>query len=462
MAHDLETEMKGKLSLDELKAAASDGRIDTVLVCLIDMQGRLMGKRFHVSNFIDSAWEETHCCNYLLATDLEMATPDGYAASSWEGGYGDYIMKPDLSTLRLIPWLEATALVLCDIQDHHTHADVPHSPRAILKRQLQRLEALGYSAMMATELEFFLFKDSLEKLRRGQYMNLQPISGYNEDYHILQTSKEEPVMQRLRNALYAAGIPVENSKGEAEAGQEELNIRYSDALACADHHTLAKQATKEIAWQQGRAASFLPKWHADRVGSASHIHLSLWKDGSNAFHDPAGTYGMSPLMHQFMAGMIHYAPEYTVFLAPYINSYKRFMKGTFAPTKTAWSVDNRTAGFRLCGDGTKAVRVECRIPGSDINPYLAQAALLAAGIKGIEDNMTLADPAAGDLYNDETVAEVPSTLRAAIEKFRDSAMLKDAMGDGVISHYTRCAEWEQEAFDNAVTQWEVARGFERA
>ncbi|OED37837.1 glutamine synthetase [Chromatiales bacterium (ex Bugula neritina AB1)] len=454
--------MKGLLSLEELKTAAAADEIDTVLVCLVDMQGRLMGKRFHVSNFLESAWEETHCCNYLLATDLEMGTPDGYASSSWETGYGDYIMKPDLSTLRTLPWLEGTALVLCDILDHHTHKAVPHSPRAVLKRQIERLQSLGYTAMMATELEFFLFRESLDELRRRHYMDLEPISDYNEDYHILQTTKEEPVMRRLRNALYKAGVPIENSKGEAESGQEELNIRYSEALSCADHHSLAKHATKEIAWQQGHAATFIPKWHADRVGSASHVHMSLWKDGSNVFHDPQGQYGMSGLMRHFMAGIIHYAPEYTVFLAPYINSYKRFMKGTFAPTKTAWSVDNRTAGFRLCGESTKAVRVECRIPGSDVNPYLAQAALLAAGIKGIEDKLELADAATGDLYNDDSVAEIPSTLRSAIECFKNSTMLTEAMGEEVIAHYTHCAEWEQETFDRAVTQWEVARGFERA
>ncbi len=454
--------MKGLLDLDSLKAAAENGSIDTVLVCLVDMQGRLMGKRFHVSNFLESAWQETHCCNYLLATDLEMGTPDGYASTSWESGYGDYIMKPDLATLRVLPWLEGTALVLCDILDHHTHKPVPHSPRSVLKHQIERLEAHGLTAMMATELEFFLFKQSLEEIQAGQFMNLEPISGYNEDYHILQTTKEEPIMRTLRNALYGAGIPIENSKGEAETGQEELNIKYSDALACADHHTIAKQATKEIAWQQGHSATFLPKWHSDKVGSASHIHMSLWKNGENAFFDASGKYGMSTLMHHFMAGIIHYASDYTVFLAPYVNSYKRFMKGTFAPTKTAWSVDNRTAGFRLCGDGTKSVRVECRIPGSDVNPYLAQAALLAAGIKGIEDKMSLQDAATGDLYNDESVAEIPGTLRDSINVFRNSSMLTDAMGAEVIAHYTRCAEWEQQSFDNAVTQWEIARGFERA
>ncbi len=454
--------MKAMLTLEALKGAAKEGKIDTVLVCLVDMQGRLMGKRFHVSNFLESAWEETHCCNYLLATDLEMATPDGYASSSWEGGYGDYIMKPDLTTLRVLPWLEATALVLCDIIDHHTHEAVPHSPRAVLKKQIERLDKLGYSAMMATELEFFLFKESLDEIRHQHYMNLEPISAYNEDYHIFQTTKEEPVMRRLRNSLYAAGIPIENSKGEAESGQEELNIRYSEALLCADHHTIAKQATKEIAWQQGHAATFLPKWHSDRVGSASHVHLSLWKNKKNAFYKKANIHGMSETMQHFVAGMLHYAADYTVMLAPYVNSYKRFMKGTFAPTKTAWSVDNRTAGFRVCGESTSAVRIECRIPGSDVNPYLAQAALLAAGIKGLEDKLPLADAATGDLYNDDNVPGIPTTLRDAISVFKESDMLKEAMGADVVEHYTRCAQWEQDSFDVAVTQWEVARGFERA
>ncbi len=454
--------MKGLLDLAELSQAADDGLIDTVLVCLVDMQGRLLGKRFHVSNFLESAHEETHCCDYLLATDLDMSTVDGYAASSWEAGYGDYVMKPDLTTLRVLPWLEATALVLCDVIDHHTHKPVPHSPRQVLKQQIEKLASLGFSAKMATELEFFIFRESLDHHRRTHYMDLEPLSAYNEDYHIFQTTKEESVMRRLRNSLYEAGIPVENSKGEAETGQEELNIKYDDAIKCADHHSIAKHATKEIAWQQGHSATFLPKWHTDKVGSASHIHVSLWKDGANAFHDKSGRFGMSSLMEHFVAGMIAHVHEYTVFLAPYINSYKRFKKGTFAPTKTAWSVDNRTAGFRLCGEGTKGVRIECRIPGSDVNPYLAQAAIIAAGIKGIEDKLPLSDPAGGDLYNDDSVGDIPTTLSEATELFANSDMLKSAMGEAVVAHYRRCAEWEQECFDNAVTQWEVARGFERA
>lgn len=454
--------MTAPLSFEQLKKLAADGIIDTVLVCLVDMQGRLMGKRFHVSNFIESAHQETHCCNYLLATDLEMATPDGYASTSWSAGYGDYVMKPDLETLRLVPWLEGTALVLCDVIDHDTHAPVPHSPRQVLQHQVARLADMGYQAKMASELEFFLFEKSYEELRNKGYRNLKPISGYNEDYHILQTTKEEHVMRPLRNHLYAAGIPVENSKGEAEAGQEELNIRYADAIACADHHSIAKHAVKEIAWQNGHAATFMPKWHHERVGSAAHIHMSLWQDGKNLFHDPERPFAMSKLMEHFLAGAIAYARDCTWFYAPYVNSYKRFAKGTFAPTKTAWSVDNRTAGFRLCGANTKAVRFECRIPGSDMNPYLAQAALIAAGIKGLQEGLTLEKPVGGDVYDNENVPHIPTTLFEAIGTLRHSAMLREAMGDYVVDHYTRCASWEQEEFDRVVTDWEIARGFEKS
>lgn len=450
------------LSFDTLKTQVADGSVDTVLVCFVDMQGRLMGKRFHAQNFVDSAWQETHCCNYLLATDLEMATPDGYASTSWETGYGDYVMKSDLSTLRPLPWLEGTVMVLCDILDHHTHEPIPHAPRQMLKAQIARFDALGLTAKMATELEFFLFEQDYDTLRKSGYRDLTPISGYNEDYNIFQTTKEEAVMRPLRNHLYAAGLPIENTKGEAETGQEELNIRYDEAMACADHHTIAKHATKEIAWQQGRAASFLPKWHKDKVGSSSHVHMSLWRADNPAFFDANGEHGMSDLMRHFCAGVIAYAPEYTFFLAPYVNSYKRFAKGTFAPTKTVWSVDNRTAGFRLCGAGTKGVRMECRIGGSDLNPYLAQAALLAAGLKGIEDSLELGPATTGDIYEDAKAGDIPASLRAATETLRNSAMLRAAMGDDVIDHYTRCAEWEQEEFDRVVTDWEIARGFERA
>ena len=455
--------MAGILSFDELKAHVADRTLDTVLVCFVDMQGRLMGKRFHAQNFIEHSFEETHCCNYLLATDLEMATIDGYASTNWQSGYGDYVMKPDLDTIRLMPWLEGTAMVLCDILDHHTHEEISHTPRSILKRQIARLETLGFTAQMATELEFFLFEKSFDEIRKSGFQQLEPISGYNEDYNILQTTKEENIMRPLRNHLFAAGIPIENSKGEADAGQEELNIRYADAMLCADHHVIAKHATKEIAWQQGQAVSFLSKWDNRRVGSSSHIHQSLWtSDAKPAFFDKDAEYSMSDVMKNYTAGLIRYAPDYTFFLAPYVNSYKRFAKGTFAPTKTAWSVDNRTAGFRLCGHGTKSVRMECRIGGSDINPYLALAAQLAAGIKGLEEKLELPPPTAGDVYNTKAAKEIPSTLRAATKALQESSMLKEALGEEVVVHYTRTAQWEQEEFDRIVTDWEIARGFERA
>ena len=449
-------------NFEALKAMVETGEIDTVLVCFVDMQGRLMGKRFHGVNFVQSSFKETHCCNYLLATDLEMATPDGYASTSWRSGYGDYTMKPDLSTIRPVPWLDATALVLCDVLDHHTNEPVSHSPRAILQKQITKLSSLGFNAKMATELEFFLFEESFENIQKSGFRNLKPISGYNEDYHILQTTKEEGVMRPIRNHLFEAGLPIENSKGEAEAGQEELNIRYSSAMDCADYHSIAKHAIKEIAWQKGHAASFLPKWDKDRVGSSSHIHQSLWRDGKPVFYDPSAKNGMSNLMKHYMAGLIKYAPEYIYFLAPYINSYKRFSKGTFAPTKTVWSIDNRTAGFRLCGEGTESVRVECRMGGSDLNPYLAQAVMLAAGIKGMEETMELSPATTGDVYEDKKATKIPHTLRSAIEKLRSSVFLREALGDDVVDHYVRAGDWEQEEFDRVVTDWEIARGFERA
>ena len=454
--------MTANLTFDALKEDAAHGIIDTVLVCIVDMQGRLMGKRFHVSNFLESGYEETHCCNYLLATDIEMATPDGFASTSWSKGYGDYVMKPDLETLRRVPWLEGTAMVFCDLIDHHTHEPVPHSPRQVLKAQIARAEKHGFTAMMATELEFFLFEQSYNEARKTGFRNLSPLAGYNADYSIQLTTKEEYVMRPIRNMLVAAGVPVENTKGEAEAGQEELNIRYADALLCSDHHTIAKQAIKEIAMQHGHSATFLPKWHHKKVGSAAHIHQSLFKGKSNVFYDADAPLTMSATMKSYVAGLLKYSPDLTFFLAPYVNSYKRFLPGTFAPTKIAWSIDNRTAGYRLVGDGTKGVRIECRIPGSDINPYLACAAQLAAGLSGIEEGLTLDDPVSGDVYGMKDIPSIPHTLRDATETLRNSKMLRETMGDWVVDHYTRAAEVEQEAFDAVVTDYEVARGFERA
>ncbi|MFY0682144.1 MAG: glutamine synthetase [Thalassovita sp.] len=454
--------MANTYTFEMLKSQVEAGTIDTVLACTIDMQGRLMGKRFVGHHFVNDAWEETHCCNYLLATDLEMATPEGYAATSWENGYGDYVMKPDLSTIRPVPWLEGTALVLCDTLDHHTHKEIEHAPRTLLKKQVARAEAMGLTPYTATELEFFLFEKSYKEIAASGFRDLKPISDYNEDYHIFQTTKEEAIMRPLRNHLYAAGIPVENTKGEAEAGQEELNIKYAPAMLTAEHHVIAKHATKEIAWQHGHAASFLPKWRADKVGSSSHVHQSMWKDGANAFFDPKAEHGMSDLMRSYVAGQLKYAPEITYFLAPYVNSYKRFQKGSFAPTKTVWSVDNRTAAFRLCGADTKAVRIECRIGGSDLNPYLATAVLLAAGLAGIEENLELGAPISGDVYAAKDVPNVPHSLIQATETLRGSAMLRTALGDWAVDHYVRAAEVEQEDFDAAVTDYELRRGFERA
>ncbi|MDK4711854.1 glutamine synthetase family protein [Rhizobium sp. CNPSo 4039] len=456
--------MSSSYTFDDLKRDVAEGHIDTVLACQVDMQGRLMGKRFQAEFFIESAWKETHSCNYLQATDIEMETVSGYKSTSWEKGYGDYTMKPDLATLRRIPWLEGTALVLCDVLDHHTHEEVAHSPRAILKKQVKRLEAMGLKAYMASELEFFLFDQSYDSAREAGYRNMKLASGYNEDYHIFQTTKEEEVMRAIRIGLQGAGIPVENSKGEASAGQEEINVRYADALDMADRHAIIKNGCKEIAWSKGKAITFLAKWNYGAAGSSSHIHQSLWSlDGkSPKFFEEGGKYGMSPMMKHYVAGLLTHASEITYFLAPYINSYKRFMAGTFAPTKAIWSKDNRTAGYRLCGEDTKSIRIECRVGGSDLNPYLAFAALIAAGIDGIENKLELEAPFVGDAYGAREVREIPRTLRDATTALTTSKMLRAAFGDDVIDHYIRAAEWEQEEYDRRVTDWEVARGFERA
>ncbi len=455
--------MPANLTLETLKAAFETGEIDTVLVVAPDMQGRLMGKRFHAGFFLDSGYNETHCCNYLLALDMEMNTVPGYKSAGWSQGYGDYVMKPDLATLRRLPWLPGTAMVMCDLLDHHTHEEITISPRAILKKQVNRARAMGFEPMMATELEFYLFENSYENLRDDGPGNLKPISAYNEDYHIFQTSKEEPVMRKLRNDLYAAGIPVENTKGEADSGQGEVNYRYSDALDTADNHTIIKQAVKEIAWTMGKSVTFMAKYQTDKAGSAAHVHQSLWTlDGKPAFFDNTADHGMSQLMKHFIAGQLQAAEEMTVFFAPYVNSYKRFCVGLFAPTKIVWSGDNRTAGFRVCGEGTKAVRVECRIPGSDVNPYLACAALLAAGLDGIERKLELEPEMKGDLYAAKGVREIPKTLRDAAGKLNGSSMLRRALGDDVVDHYHHAAQWEISETDRVVTDFELKRLLERA
>ncbi|MCL4068604.1 glutamine synthetase family protein [Pseudomonas sp. GX19020] len=455
--------MPANLTLETLKVAFEAGEIDTVLVVAPDMQGRLMGKRFHAGFFLDSGYNETHCCNYLLALDMEMNTVPGYKSAGWSQGYGDYVMKPDLETLRRLPWLPGTAMVMCDLLDHHTHEEITISPRAILKKQVKRARAMGFEPMMATELEFYLFENSYENLRDDGFGNLRPISAYNEDYHIFQTSKEEPVMRKLRNDLYAAGIPVENTKGEADSGQGEVNYRYSDAMDTADNHTIIKQAVKEIAWTMGKSVTFMAKYQTDKAGSAAHVHQSLWTlDGKPAFFDKDADHSMSQVMRHFIAGQLEAAEEMTVFFAPYVNSYKRFCAGLFAPTKIVWSGDNRTAGFRVCGEGTKAVRVECRIPGSDVNPYVACAALLAAGLDGIERKLELEPEMTGDLYAASGVREIPKSLRDAAAKLKSSAMLRKAFGDDVVDHYHHAAQWEISETDRVVTDFELKRLLERA
>ncbi len=455
--------MSGMLSLDALRAAAAAGEIDTVVVAFADMAGQLVGKRFHVEYFLESAHDETHACNYLLANDIDMEPVPGYAAASWSQGYGDFTLKPDLTTLRRIPWLEATALVVADVVDHHHH-DIAHNPRAILKRQIERLAAKGFRAKLASELEFYMFDEIFEAFHARGYRDPKTAASYIEDYHVFQTTKEEPVMRAIRNGLHGAGIPVENSKGEWGPGQEEINVRYADALEMADRHVVIKLGCKEIAYKAGKAVTFMAKWRFDLAGSSSHIHASLWDLAgvTPLFFDPDVPHGMSVTMRRFMAGELAHAREITYFLAPFINSYKRFQAGTFAPTRAVWSLDNRTAGFRLCGEGTKAIRCECRIGGADLNPYLAFAALIAAGLKGLEDSLELGPPYAGDAYLGAELTEAPKTLREAAAEMRGSKMLREAFGDAVIDHYAHAADWEQFEYDRRITDWELRRGFERS
>jgi len=453
----------GMLTLEELKKEVKAGTIDTVVAAFPDMQGRLMGKRFHAQYFADGGHEETHGCNYLLANDIDMEPVPGYQAASWEKGYGDFVLKPDLATLRVTPWLEKTALVLCDVLDHHDHSPIPHAPRNILKRQLQRLERMKMKAFMASELEFFLFDESYDNAHHKGYTHIKTSGHVIEDYHILQTTKEEGVMRALRNGLHGAGILVENSKGEWGPGQEEINVKYAEALEMADRHAILKNACKEIAWSLGKAVTFMAKWNYGMAGNSSHIHQSLWSpDGKPLFFDARADHGMSALMKNYMAGLLAHASEITYFLAPYINSYKRFMAGTFAPTRAIWSFDNRTAGYRLCGADSKAIRVECRVGGADLNPYLAFAALIAAGLDGIENKMELEPVFSGDAYDTKKkLREIPKTLRDATALMDKSKFLRSAFGDEVIDHYLHTAKWEQFEYDRRITDWELKRGFEQ-
>jgi len=454
--------MSGNLDLDGLRALVGTGEIDTVLVCFPDMQGRLLGKRMTGHFFLDQSLEETHGCDYLLAVDIDMEPVPGYQASSWERGYGDFAIAPDMATLRRIPWLPATALVIGDCRDDHGNP-VAHAPRSILKRQLARLAEKGLVAKMASELECYAFNESYDEARRKDYKELASSGWYIEDYHILQTSKDEALIRAIRNHMDGAGIPVENSKGEWGPGQQEINLYYAEALEMADRHSIFKNGAKEIAISQGKSLTFMAKWRYDLAGSSCHIHSSLWDAENDApmFHDPAAPHGMSKLFRHYLAGLLALADEMTYFLAPYINSYKRFQAGSFAPTRMVWSGDNRTAGFRLLGQGP-ATRIECRIPGADANPYLAYAAMLAAGLHGIENELELEPIFSGDAYTAEGLREIPKTLREAIALLDGSAALRAALGDAVVDHYVHTGRWEQLEYDRRVTDWEVVRGFERA
>jgi glutamine synthetase len=451
--------MSGRLDLEELEEAVAAGEIDTVVAAFTDMQGRLIGKRVTGRFFLEAVKDEWHACDYLLTVDMEMEPVPGFKSASWDRGYGDFVVKPDLSTLRRTPWLPGTALVLGDVCDHHGH-ELPHSPRAMLKRQLARLAERGLAAKMASELEFYVFDDDYRGARERRYQELRTAGWYIEDYHVFETTKREPLLRAVRNGLEAAGIPVQESKGEWGPGQEELNIVYAEALEMADRHVILKNAVKEIAYAQGKAVTFMAKWRKDLAGSSCHIHTSLWDGARPAFADPDAPDGLSELFRRFLAGQLAHAAELTPFLAPNVNSYKRFQAASFAPTNIVWSRDNRTAGFRVLGHG-KGSRIECRIPGADVNPYLAFAALLAAGLAGVEQGLELGPAFTGDAYKSHDVPSVPRTLHKALDLLEGSAMARAAFGADVVEHYVHAGRWEQAQYDAAITDWELVRYFER-
>jgi glutamine synthetase len=454
---------RGHLTLDELKEAVRTGEIDTVVCAITDMQGRMMGKRVRGAHFIDHAHHGVHFCTYLLGTEMEMETPDGFALMSWETGYGDWLAVPDWETLRRIPWLEGTALVLCDPVDEATGAPIPISPRGILKRQIERAAALGFEAKMAGELEFYLLDDSYEEAAEKGFQNLKRSGWYNEDYHLLQATKAEPFYRQLRNDLSAAGIPVEFSKGEAAPGQHEINFRYAPALEAADRHALFKHGVKEMAVQRGKAVTFMAKPYADWTGSSAHVHVSLWnaKNGRSVFHEATGGPGdMTETMRHFLGGMIRAGRELAYFIAPFVNSYKRYARGSWAPVSLVWGRDNRTTGFRVVGFGND-LRIENRFPGGDANPYLAYAAVLGAGLWGIEHRIELPAEHQGNGYVADGAPRVPAALWEAAAELEKSAIAREIFGEEVVAHYLNAARVEQDAFDRAVTSWERARYLER-
>jgi glutamine synthetase len=442
------------LTVDELRADVETGAVDTVIAAFTDMQGRLMGKRLHAEFFLEEldAGHEVEGCNYLLALEMEMDPVPGYAMASWERGYGDFGLQPDLGTLRRIPWHEATVLVLCDVQ-WHDGSPVAPSPRQVLKAQVDKCRALGFEPMFGSELEFFLFRESYEEAHARGYQDLTPSVPYILDYHILASGYDEPFMREIRNSMAAAGMRVESSKGEAWPGQHEINFRYADAVKVADDHVIYKTGIKALAYQNGVSVTFMAKPDHKGVGSSCHIHSSLWQEGKPAFA------GESDVFKRYLAGQIACASELAIFYAPTINSYKRYAAGSWAPTTLAWGYDNRTCGFRIVGHGS-SLRAETRIPGADANPYLAFAALLASGLYGIEQQLELGPAFEGNAYESD-VQRFPSTLRDAVAALEQGTVARQLLGDEAVDHYLNYGRTEQELFDKVVTNYERERMFER-
>jgi glutamine synthetase len=442
------------LSLEELRSEVESGRIDTVVAAFTDMQGRLMGKRVQAEFFLedDVAGHGIEGCNYLLALEMENDPVPGYQIANWEQGYGDFGMRPDLATLRPIPWLEATALVLCDVV-WHDGTPVAPSPRQVLKRQVERARGLGFEPMFGSELEFYLLRETYAEAHAKHYRDLTPSVPYILDYHILATTYDEPLLRQMRNGMQKAGIRVESSKGEAWPGQQEINFRYDDAVTMADNHTVYKNGAKEIAHLNGCSITFMAKPDHTWIGNSCHIHSSLWRDGENAFA------GESNVFKHYLAGQIACLKELAIFMAPTINSYKRYAAGSWAPTTLAWGHDNRTCGFRIVGHGA-GLRAETRIPGGDVNPYLAFAALLAAGLNGIEGELELPPPLEGNAYTSDA-ERFPHSLREAIAALEEGTMARAALGDDVVDHYLNYARTEQRLFDEVVTCYERERMYER-
>ncbi|WP_033344691.1 glutamine synthetase family protein [Catenuloplanes japonicus] len=448
------------LTLDGLRAAIDTGEIDTVVLAVTDMQGRLQGKRFHAAYFLDDVVAHgAEGCNYLLAVDVDMNTVDGYAMSSWQRGYGDFAMVPDFDTLRRVPWQPGTAMLLADLAWPDGSGYVPPSPRQILQRQLDRLGEYGYTAWAGTELEFVLYRDTYEDAQRKGYRDLTPANLYNVDYSLLGTARVEPLLRRIRNEMYGAGLVPESAKGECNLGQHEIGFRYAEALTAADHHVIYKNGAKEIAAQEGMSITFMAKPNA-REGNSCHIHFSLRDHTGTPAMPGDGPGGLSRVGGYVVAGLLASMREMSLFYAPHINSYKRYQPGSFAPTAVRWGVDNRTCALRIAGHGA-GTRVENRVPGADVNPYLAIAALVAGALHGIEHELSLEEAFAGNAYEDAAAPRVPPTLRDARRLWESSGLARDAFGDDVVDHYANNARVELAAFDAAVTDWELQRGFER-